>query len=75
MTALDALRAAQERTRARLLDPKAIQARQEAGRRESEASAHDWRRSGFGRRTEGAPRPLFNRDDEPREARRRRERR
>lgn len=64
-TTLEALKAAQARTRAELLDPKRIKDRQRAGARN--ASGHEWRKALFGRRAEGAPRPYASCDvDVPR---------
>ena len=74
MSALDALRAAQERLRAELADPERIRERQAAGRRM--AADHEWRRGVISPRAIGeAPRPRWNRDDDRLEDRRRRERR
>lgn len=57
---LDALRAAQARARAELLDPQAIQARQQAGA--ELASDHEWRKGLFGRRAPAPAKPYRDED-------------
>lgn len=52
---LDALRAAQARARAALLDPEGIRARQRAGA--EMASDHEWRKGVFGRLVQAPVRP------------------